>query len=269
MDRDVFNLTRTLEASQIAQYNTNGYLHLVNVIPPELLLRIRADIDKLATLKLKSLGAFVDRDLDRNIRHLEKISMIHGIDLNSATWRLQSFLHLASSGLFANIANQLLRTADLFLSACSLRYDQPGKDHLLIPWHQDYPFIQDSERSVVIWFPLFDLARDCGGVRVVPGSHRAGIQRVKPGDDGWLELVDPPCEEPVDSLVPHLNSGDILLMNTMTVHRSERNCGDRIRWTGQLRIGDFSDVNTIKRGWPRGMTQGQHFGEKHAEYITC
>ncbi|PWU17934.1 MAG: hypothetical protein C5B49_08055 [Bdellovibrio sp.] len=255
-------------ASQLSLYQRNGYLVVHDIIPREKLWRLCQDISRMAVLKTKHVfGEPGDLDLDTNVAKLDLFDSAHAVELISAAGRLHSFLSITTLPELRSIACFLLGTSDLFLSASSLRYDAPGADHYLIPWHQDYPFIQDSEKSVVVWFPLLDFAPECGGVRILPESNQEGIRKVRQKEN-WLELAGPIESVPRSSIVPHLGAGDVLFMDTLTIHRSEANRGTSIRWTGQFRIGDYAHPRAVERGWPRGMTMGQHFREYHEEFIV-
>jgi hypothetical protein len=259
-----------LGTSLVSQYQREGYVVVPGVLHASRLASLRADISRLIAYKLRQVfgkSCAIPENMDAGLLKLESADPAYGVEIISATWRLQSFLALTTLPAFRAYAFAFLGSENLLLSASSMRYDRPHGDEFLIPWHQDYPFIQDSENSCVIWFPLNDLGPECGGVRLLPRSHTQGLRCVRQ-KAGWLELTETPEHRPPESVVPNLKSGDVLFMNTMTLHRSEENRGDAIRWTGQFRMGDFSNAQAIRRGWPRGMTQGQSFEEHHAEYIV-
>jgi hypothetical protein len=106
----------------------------------------------------------------------------------------------------------------------TVRIDYAQREDYLLPWHQDYPYVQDSKDALILWIPLHDVDERNGCVMVAPGSHHGGIQSVRMEDCGGcgknLTLAEPEVADRYPNLRIPAQSGDVLLFNTLTLHRS-------------------------------------------------
>lgn len=154
----------------------------------------------------------------------------------------------------------------------TVRIDYAQREDYLLPWHQDYPYVQDSIDALILWIPLHDVDEHNGCVMVAPGSHRGGIQPVRMRDCGpcgkQLELAEPG----VTARWPHLRiparAGDVLLFSTLMLHRSFPNLTPSPRWTLQLRYGNYADPFVLRRHWPCSHYELNWFDRQHAEYVA-
>lgn len=103
------------------------------------------------------------------------------------------------------------------------RSGKPGQ-----AWHQDEHFIPTRDRSLVgVWMALDPATRDNGCLRVLPGSHRAGIlyptrPHGRADYDGAPEAFGF-SEVEADEVVAEMAPGDVLFFNGYLLHRSTRN----------------------------------------------
>jgi len=113
------------------------------------------------------------------------------------------------------------------------------------PLHQDWPSMQASLNSLVIWVPLVDITEENGGVIFYPGTHKHGVltyERI-----GGFAGVDKPNTE---SIQPELKIGDIAVFSTFLVHESGQILDNSIRWSCHFRYTDLNDSDLIERGYP-------------------
>lgn len=260
-----------LSLEQIEKYNQDGFLLLKGFFPIELIERLQNDVESMITVLAKQKEIKIKSVLDQSLIDLRKVDKNAAIAIYQAATRLMALKKISSLDIIRQVARELLGSNSLFVSAESLRYDPPFEDHLLIDWHQDYTFIQDSENSIVFWFPLRNISQNGGGVQLLPKSHLNGIRMVKTSEPfsekkaRWVDLCDPIDE--ANTISPQLDAGDVLLMNTLLIHRSWPNRSDKVRWTGQFRIGDFMHDKAVKRLWPSGTLGGVDFGVHHPEFV--
>jgi ectoine hydroxylase-related dioxygenase (phytanoyl-CoA dioxygenase family) len=141
------------------------------------------------------------------------------------------------------------------------RFDKRPRDPGYVSWHQDGTYWGLSEPAVVnAWIALTPSNRRNGCMRVMPGSHHAGLL---PHRDTFAEnnllsrgqdvAVEVDATQAVDlELVP----GEISLHHVMTVHGSEpnrsdmRRCGIPVRYvaTRVRPTAGFKDSATLVRG---------------------
>jgi hypothetical protein len=106
-------------------------------------------------------------------------------------------------------------------------------------WHQDYPGIQGSTRTLAVWTPLVPVDPGTGALAVLPGSHRVGPRPLRLCNDtmvGWEADAD-------TSIVHtgHLDPGDVIVFTAFTVHSGSRNAGPRLRISADCRYQPVRD----------------------------
>lgn len=242
---------------------------------------VKRDIQRLISIKLAQLELQKEEAegtgrFDDGFAALNRESRSHGGVIYDACRRLVPVHQLAVSPKLLRLSKALMQTETVI--ACTLnavRIDHAHEDKYLFPWHQDYPYIQDSEDGVVYWMPLQDVDERNGCLQIAVGSHRQGVRPIR--------LVDPQnknrngartialADESVVDDFPHLSvpmrAGDVLVFSTLLLHRSQPNRSDRARWTLQVRHGNFEHPKAISRDWPGGMIEGIGFEKSHPEYV--
>jgi ectoine hydroxylase-related dioxygenase (phytanoyl-CoA dioxygenase family) len=256
-----------MKKSELDQYNQNGYLILRGFLSEADINDLRLSI---AGMVRHACGLKQSKNLDRTVINISKTNRPVLTELYDTGSRNLYLYKIATSKKIQKLSRTVLGSSTLSLSALSMRIDLPNEDDKLIDWHQDYPFIQDSPGGLVFWFPIFNVQKNSGGVRLIPGSHKDGIIKVKNRSDrrGWfLEPENYHSLESKHSVCPYLLPGDLLIMSNLIMHKSAPNRSRIVRWTGQFRIGDFLNPVSISKKWPRGYLKGESFEERHSEYV--
>lgn len=99
-------------------------------------------------------------------------------------------------------------------------------------WHQDSGYVvgnggpADHAPYLTCWCPLDDSTEENGTVRLIPGSHRAGIV---PHDrqPGTNDLVGAPAG--TEGVVIEARAGDVVAFSSLTLHATGANRSDRPR----------------------------------------
>ena len=122
----------------------------------------------------------------------------------------------------------------------NIRAKRPAEDEAVVPWHQDLGYLEPSAAEtfmVNFWIPLVDATLENGCLEVIAGSHRSTLiehQRGMGPAGNFKGVVDedlPPGEH-----VPcPVRTGGVLLIQHTTMHRSQPNVSDHIRWSLDLR----------------------------------
>jgi len=159
------------------------------------------------------------------------------VRLNEALWQVplcladQPFLYefLGAKRLFVHMPP-------------TARFVLPGNTKAAVPAHQDITYNKHLGPFCVVWVPLVEIDRSCGGVAVFPRTQGRGElfhgQMIAPSD-GWIPAIDTSKLERVE-LQP-LAPGDIVIMGNETVHESMPNRSPRIRLSIDFRFfGDNS-----------------------------
>ena len=203
------------------------------------------------------------------VEHKPKLSSV----IYNACRRLTSVHQLSVSDKLLNLSKNLLQT-DLIMSNPykTIRIDCQQRENYLLPWHQDYPYVQDSPDALIYWIPLQDVDEENGCMTVAPGSHQQGIIPVKMDSPTPcikdLHLADASVASLYPNLRIPLKMGDVLVFNTLMLHRSCPNLTKLPRWTLQIRHGNFQHPFAIRKYWPGSHYEQNWFDLSHPEYVV-
>lgn len=117
-------------------------------------------------------------------------------------------------------------------------------EYYMTPKHQDWPSMEASQNSLVVWVPLVDVNKDNGSIIIYPGSHKKGVLPfTTEGGFAKVEYED-------ESIQPEMKVGDIAIFSTKLVHESGPILNDTIRWSCHFRYTDMLEQDFIERGYP-------------------
>jgi hypothetical protein len=112
------------------------------------------------------------------------------------------------------------------------------------PPHQDWPSMESSLDSLVVWVPLVDVNKENGSLIIYPESHKNGILPFTT-NNGFAEVKTDGIR-----IQPDVNMGDIVIFSTLLVHESGDIVNDSIRWSCHFRFTNMLDSDYINRGFP-------------------
>lgn len=99
-------------------------------------------------------------------------------------------------------------------------------------WHQDDAYYVSRSSSAVrksIWVPLTDVAPAQGCLRVVPGSHKRGLQPTKKRPNGTCDLSIATQFDLSDAVDVPITANKMVLFSALLYHSSEGNTTDTRR----------------------------------------
>lgn len=111
-------------------------------------------------------------------------------------------------------------------------FNKPPRVGLPTPAHQDgYYWMLEPNEGLTMWIALDPVDDENGCVRYVPGSHRRGMrEHARTQTLGFSQGIPDFGDEDMASEVgPHLQPGDVLVHQAMTIHRADGNPSDRHR----------------------------------------
>jgi len=188
----------TLGKKQLQEFRKNGFLIINNVIPLELVNKIKAKYDGLFAGKFET-GIYPDEwhwreglslpDVTREICNAWKSDrLIASLVLSSGLGRMCSQLGNWTSG--ARIGQD------------AIWYKPPGAKE--IAFHQDSPYISaqfhpEGDNSITCWISLDDVSAQTGTLEYAPGSHvwRKKIPK-KSIKEEKIEKIDVKDNEKID-----------------------------------------------------------------------
>ena len=239
-----------LNAAQIAQFETEGYLLLRGALADAdldpVIAEYEAHIERraeefLAAATISQL--YADEPFNRRL-----VSICRQ---NDAIYQNLDIMHFRGQASFEFLLNDnLLDIVEGLVGpemTCSpvqhTRAKLPagltpeGGDPHLAPWHQDagaYQENADPHFILTVWLPLSAATAENGCMQIIPRVHDKGLieHQIKQG----LITVDIDAEMPAEQpLTLPMDKGDLLLMHKGTPHRSTPNNTDTVRWSMDLR----------------------------------
>lgn len=121
--------------------------------------------------------------------------------------------------------------SNFYLSASEFITKSPQSDRT-VPWHQDsYYWATDLNNTVTVWLAMTDVDEGNGAMKVIPGTHKAGlIQHKIAGDDAILSFeLDQGTFSEKDAVSMVIPAGGISMHVDSLIHGSGPNPSDRWR----------------------------------------
>jgi ectoine hydroxylase-related dioxygenase (phytanoyl-CoA dioxygenase family) len=243
---------------------------------------VRRDLQRLIGLRRRLAGVSEEpppaatRRFDDGFLALVRRRESEALVLQSALRRLLPAQEIAGHPRLQRLSEALMGTRAISHSPFNnnARVWLPDEDGHLFPWHQDYPYTQDSEDGLTYWIPLHDCDDREGTLQLAPGSHKMGILPLRPTDPRadspalGYELAEPAVLERFPRLRLPVRAGDVLVFSTLLLHAGDSNRSGRARWALQVRHGNLEHPRAVARGWPAGRVGLIPFAESHPEYVV-
>lgn len=112
----------------------------------------------------------------------------------------------------------------------------PQNWEVTTPPHQDFPNNQGSATASAVWIPLADTPRKNGGLAVLPGSHKLGLQPLQfsLGAGNRQAALTHEARE-LKWVTTDFQLGDVVIFGSHTVHSALHNCTGRMRLSVDFR----------------------------------
>ena len=202
--------------AQAKQFDELGYFLLPEVFEPHLLDQLAQEIEPLEA----QTEAFLQTREDGRYLIARAGEITFTAHLVTRSEHLKAFSkHSAFQKLCADLIG-----ANARLYWDQAVYKKPGTEEEF-PWHQDngYTFI-DPQFYLTCWVPLVDATLENGCPWVVPHLHRRGTLAHEMTDLGWQCLHNPQDAVPVEA-----KAGDVVVLSSLTPHRTGPNLSNSIR----------------------------------------
>jgi len=161
-----------LTADHVAQFREQGFVHLRDVLAPDLLDRYGREITRLTIALNTETRPLAERGIyDRAFLQVMNL------------WRESAVVREFIFGqTLARIAAALLEVTGVRLYHDQSLYKEPGGG--ITPAHADqYYWPLTTDRTVTAWIPLQPVPRDMGPLAFFAGSHRSALGRDLPISD--------------------------------------------------------------------------------------
>lgn len=232
----------------IEQYREQGYVLVPGLIGPDEAAALRQDMHGLA----ERLSRKQDIDATWGAARAAvaeaaqtRILHCHNVQFYSAL-----ATRLICDPRLTDYAAAMIGTANLQLHHTKMFIKPPEKGSPF-PMHQDAPFFPHERHSMMAAIVHFDDAPlEKGCLRVVPGSHKAGILK-HDGEGAWHLPFD---QYPIEDAVPvPAKAGDAIFFSYLTIHGSGINVSTEARTTILIQMRDPEDRPTLETHRSRGQ----------------
>lgn len=232
------------------QLHEEGYVIYRNFFPPEIIHQLKNQAQNIFQIQFDYFG--YDGSFKENMIKLFEEQF--DIFSNCGKQIQQGLIELYQIAFNEKLINKLKELGLNFPNVCTrpvLFFNHPKlakeQQYYKTPKHQDWPSMQSSSDSVVVWVPLVDVDWENGAVVFYPKTHKLGPLTDKlEGGFGKVKID----EFKYDRIQPNMSVGDIVIFSTLLVHESGNILDDSIRWSCHFRYTNMLDPEYIERGFP-------------------
>jgi ectoine hydroxylase-related dioxygenase (phytanoyl-CoA dioxygenase family) len=114
--------------------------------------------------------------------------------------------------------------------------------------HQDWPSLQGSLDTIIIWVPLMPVDTNNFPVEVLPRSHLGGLYPGEVSDN--IFKTSPDVYNKNDFIPAELSLGDVLFISSFTLHRTHIATTNGFRIACSTRYDNASEQSYIERKYP-------------------
>ena len=210
----------SLTSDDVQAFRENGYIHLVGVLPDDVLEYYEPIISKITQEHDPAAGvALEDKD-------------IYGkafIQLGNLWQHDAQVTELVFCKRLARLASELMGTAGVRLYHDQSLYKEPSGG--ITPWHVDQQYWpMDSSKSVTAWIPLQSTPLEMGPLCFGRGSHLKYIARdVKISDESERIIAQAIKKEKIIEIQEPYALGDVSFHSGWTLHRAGGNATEKSR----------------------------------------
>lgn len=223
-------ISKGLSASQLEQFERDGYVIVRNLAPADLRSHI---IDAVETSLNPALGPLeyetevkypgAPRSYDSPGGYTPR-RLLHAYSRDAV------FRQWASNQLVLSAVRQLIGVDDIQLTQSHHNCVMTKMPHFSSQtgWHQDIRYWSfDRPELVNVWLALGDEYAEKGGMKFIPGSHKLELDRGRFDAELFLRDDLPENRELMDQAIDaELNAGDVVFFHCKTFHVAGENQTD-------------------------------------------
>jgi len=249
-----------ITSEELLSYKNNGFILIRNFFNKNETEKLLEDIKRVFALQINffsniSVESILKNEESRFAELIIDLFNNHPDVFTNCSKQIQHLVSLHKFGV-QNKLFEVLRSLGLEFPIISVRpcvlmnskhLDKDGYNgrYWRLPSHQDWYYSQGSIDSVTVWCPLVFVNSDLGALQLVPKSHKWGLQKT---ENSYGELD---CELEEEKYISFdMDKGDVLIFNSLLIHRSGINSTNKIRWSSQLRFNNLKEKSFVERNFP-------------------
>lgn len=234
-----------MEFEQIIQeYKKNGFVVAKDIIDKDLIDSCKFTLCKMSGQKPSddienSLNKLFFSSQERYLQTLRTFSKSLSLQNLFMSYRLKQLIRMLGIEI-ATMPTQPITHA----TSKSLVINDGS---LGVSAHQDWPSIQGSLDSLVVWVPFVNVNDDNYPLQILPKSHLDGLRHAEIQNN--ISQIDLSNKE-IESLVDvSCEPGDAVIFSTFTVHRTKQ-LGSGFRFAASIRFDNALEDSFISRNFP-------------------
>lgn len=242
-----------LTPEQVHFFEEQGYLVVEDLIPPDWVAEIRADLDNLhermAEQTPEGVGVSWEHEVDPNIQRRIK-QLMHGELVSPALNRL------VRSPEVLDIVEMLLGP-DLSLYHCKLLM-KAARDGTVTPWHQDFSYWEmDGNRPLMLncMLQIDDSTVENGCIQMVPGSQKAGLMPHEREGKVFGRFLPGFFQPREDAVLLPMRAGSAIFFGPLIIHGSDANHSETDRRAVTIAYNVTGNRTSFTRGVLRGRPE--------------
>jgi hypothetical protein len=284
-----------LTAEQVESFHQEGYLHLPDVLEPQDLDPVQAELEDIiedAARRLMAAGSvdsdYADLPFDRRLIPLVRADASAAAGINFPANLGPAIFDFLHNDRLLDIVESIVGT-EIYAHSCQhIRAKLPATGDYAgalsqsewarsTAWHQDLGvLLPEADETLVVtsWIPLVDADATNGTLRVMPRSHKEPLRRhVRPPEgEGGSYTVAPEELPDIEPVTVPVQRGGMILLHCRTPHSSEPNRSAGVRWSMDLRWNDARMPNgrpQLPGMLVRSTETPELLVTEHAQWLTA
>lgn len=239
-----------LTAEEREFFETQGYLVKQDLISPEWVAEIRADLadlhERMAEQPAEGVHVSWEHEVDPTVQRRIK-QLMHAELVSPALDRL------CRSDEVLDVVADLIGP-DISLYHCKLLM-KAARDGTVTPWHQDYSYWVTPENQPLMLNCMLQIdasTHENGCLQMVPGSHRQGLVEHDTKAIPFGRFLPGYFQPRPDAVPIPISAGSAIFFGPLIIHGSDANRSDHDRRAVTLAYNVTGNATKGSRGVVRG-----------------
>lgn len=252
----------SLSQEQLAQYHTEGYLVLSDLLSAEDMLAPRQAMqEKVSWIadEIFNAGLVTDK-LEHYPFETRLAALFSGLTDQDFLkfgrgWRdrLPGYFHLISNPKILDAVESIIGSEIFASPVYNVRPKVPRVAAGAVPWHQDKSYWPNANANPVItvWISFVDATLLNGCLHLKPGSHEEQLldwHRETLTGTGYTALHEEQLAAHGETLPLPVKAGTAILFNDRLLHMSTPNNSNGVRWSVDLRYQPTDQDPMLQHG---------------------
>ena len=230
-------------------YDNFGYVSVKNLIPEDLIQKVREDLKSV----FEPYSVSKENPIDSAIIALDREDKPKLYELHSASSKMLSLRSVALilSDFLSNISHS---SKPVFEKSCGWLLGIPQDTRLTYDFHQESNYMKDAGDIFNFHYPLCRTSTTQNGtMSILPSSHLYGtldFEKKRVSQDSYTNLV-PKDIEKISQEIPELHCqldvGDCVVFHKNLIHKSNFNSSELCRPVGIARLTQSLDGEWTNR----------------------